>query len=452
MKSETATVPDLDTLSRMFRDNRVERIFIKRLAPNDNSKNQIYLGGDFSVLNVLPSGELHTAKSGSVKPGRRNRQILKSPLRFFWVDGAGRQYLAPRAQLILYPQYPEVRLSGIVQGSGTSLGRWLDVARDGRKAGRILILGVSTTGDVFACLALPGSATAKALESSASIGSFGALDEISFGLADPRRSLIDQLRRIHALGWIPAKKLDRMGRMEACCGQNCGGYTLEAELGVIPNGLVQPDYHGWEVKTFSVRDFDSTAPSVITVMTPEPDGGFYHEKGPRAFVKKFGYTDRKGRANRMNFGGVHKYRVQHALTGLILDLSGYDTNTRKILDAEGGIALLAGDRCAASWSFRKLIEHWKKKHAQAAYVPNLATKDVPRSYYYAPRAGLGEGADFGRLVGAFVRGDLYYDPGLKLETPTGASAKVKCRNQFRIKYRNVWELYERFGEAGYKPT
>jgi hypothetical protein len=29
---------------------------------------------------------------------------------------------------------------------------------------------------------------------------------------------------------------------------NCGGYTLEAELGATPNGYSEPDFMGWEIK------------------------------------------------------------------------------------------------------------------------------------------------------------------------------------------------------------
>ncbi|MEO0062747.1 MAG: hypothetical protein RLZZ08_1307, partial [Pseudomonadota bacterium] len=32
-------------------------------------------------------------------------------------------------------------------------------------------------------------------------------------------------------------------------------YTLEAELGITPNGIAEPDFQGWEVKQYGVRDF-----------------------------------------------------------------------------------------------------------------------------------------------------------------------------------------------------
>src|ERR1700741_3928060 len=108
----------LETLSRMFRDHGVERLFLKRLAPNDNYKNQIRLGGELSVLRVIPSGKLTQARSSSGKPGEPGRQILKSRVLWSWLDATGCAHPAPNAQLVLYPQYPEVRFSGFLQGCG----------------------------------------------------------------------------------------------------------------------------------------------------------------------------------------------------------------------------------------------------------------------------------------------------------------------------------------------
>lgn len=434
----------LDTLFQIFRDRGVVRVFIKYLAPNDNSKNQVYLGGDFSVLGVLPSGDLEKSQSTSEKLGRRKRQILKAPIKLTWVDATGSAYPAPRAQLILYPQYPEVRLSGLVQGSGAPIAKWFDSQRDGRMPGRVLLLGVSTTGEATGYLASPDSGLSRQLSTMRKIGSFGALTEIEFLRADPLEVLLAELTRINQLGWIDAKRILATGAIAPCNGQNCGGYTLEAELGVRPSGLAQPDYLGWEIKTFSVREFGATASAVITVMTPEPDGGVYVDKGPEVFVRRFGYPDRKGRPDRINFGGVHKYGSPHALTGLQLTLAGYDAKTRKILDVDAGIELVSSNECAASWSYRKLIQHWKDKHEKAAYVPNKAEIASPRRYHFADSVGLGEGADFDRLLGAFARGELYYDPGLKLEMASTRSPRLKRRNQFRIKYSHAGALYRDF--------
>jgi hypothetical protein len=45
-------VDTLENLVGLMRDAKAGRIYAKKLAPNDNSKNQIYLGGDFSALEL----------------------------------------------------------------------------------------------------------------------------------------------------------------------------------------------------------------------------------------------------------------------------------------------------------------------------------------------------------------------------------------------------------------
>lgn len=86
------------------------RIYAKRLAPNDNSKNQVYLGNDFSALNIIPHGDIYSDDTG-VAGAVRDR--AKASVEFFWIDETGR-HSAPNTSLILYPKYPEVRMSGFL--------------------------------------------------------------------------------------------------------------------------------------------------------------------------------------------------------------------------------------------------------------------------------------------------------------------------------------------------
>ncbi|MBK7122950.1 MAG: hypothetical protein IPH68_09170 [Chitinophagaceae bacterium] len=89
-----------------------------------------------------------------------------------------------------------------------------------------------------------------------------------------KKQLIKKLKRIHQLGWINSRRLDKNKNILPCISSNCGGYTLEAELGITPNGYSEPDYLGWEVKQFAVKDFKKYNSSVVTLMTPEPTHGF----------------------------------------------------------------------------------------------------------------------------------------------------------------------------------
>ena len=53
-------------LTRRLRDFGCERLFIKRLSKNDNSKQQVYLGPDFDVLSSFPHTEI-MQKQGTVR-------------------------------------------------------------------------------------------------------------------------------------------------------------------------------------------------------------------------------------------------------------------------------------------------------------------------------------------------------------------------------------------------
>jgi hypothetical protein len=106
-------------------------------------------------------------------------------------------------------------------------------------------------------------------------------------------------------------------------------------------------------------------------MTPEPSGGFYKEHDVEAFIRKFGYADKQGREDRMNFGGRHFVGRQCAPTKLTMQLTGFDAAAGKIVDANGEIALVSDTgEIAASWSFKKILEHWSRKHTKAVYVPS----------------------------------------------------------------------------------
>ena len=59
-------------------------------------------------------------------------------------------------------------------------------------------------------------------------------------------------------------------------------------------------------------------------------GGFYKNEGIPAFIKKYGYADVSGKADRMNFGGVYKAGIVNKRTNLELQLIGFDKELGKI--------------------------------------------------------------------------------------------------------------------------
>lgn len=435
----------LKKLLKMFSDKNCNKVYVKKLSSNDNSKNQVYLGGSFEVINILPIKEIISEDVGDWKRAR-----FKTKLDFYWLDDEGQINHAPEAQLILYPKYPEVRFSGFLKGVKDAPS---DLMAN-RIEGRYLFLGIDVDGKVLGHVVAPDSQIANEFEALRNISTVGVFQELTIekGVIEQnsKEKLLSELRRIHNLGWIDSKRFDADKKILPCISSNCGGYTLEAELGITPNGYSEPDYLGWEVKQFSVTDFNKWYSEVITLMTPEPTGGYYVEKGVEAFIRKYGYADKLGREARMNFGGIYKYEITHPSTNLKMIISGYDTIVNKITNANGFIGLIDGkENIAASWAFTSLLKHWNRKHANACYVPSKNRKDEvlypfsKQQYCYGGNIILGTGTDFSLVLQQIANANLYYDPGIKLEFAIEGKRKqnIKRRSQFRIKSSNLVGLY-----------
>ena len=218
---------------------------------------------------------------------------------------------------------------------------------------------------------------------------------------------------------------------------------MEAELGITPNGYSEPDYLGWEIKQFGVANFARINSAVITLMTPEPTHGIYKTEGAETFIRNYGYADKTGREDRMNFGGVHKSGIIHPTTNLEMQLIGFDEESGKIRSTNGRIALvdLKGIE-TASWSFASLLLHWNRKHNQACYVPSLSEIQVDRKYKYGNNIILGTGTDFQLFLSQMALGNIYYDPGIKMEN-ISTKPKIKKRSQFRMKSQFLPNLYKK---------
>ena len=423
----------LDELRSLFSRVGCVRLYAKPLAENDNSKNQIYFGPDFTALTLFPTKEVRPDSSPK-------NLIFKAALDFGWLSDVGGVSPAPGAQLILYPQYPEVRFSGFLKGSAGAPNELLNQ----RLVGRILFLGVTSERQIVGFVADGSSDLAHEFRALALAPSLGVFIELALTLGsrapDDRDLLLTELCRIYRLGWIDSKRLGSSGQLLPCNAPNCGGYTLEAELGVRPNGRAEQDYRGYEVKQYSVPQLDRLESGRITLLTPEPTGGVYADESPVAFLRRYGYADKRGREDRLNFGGLHRVGQRHEGTGLTLTLPGYAGGI--ITDENGSVALVDDTgTVAASWDFAGLMQHWTRKHAHAAYVPSENRTEPARQYRYGGRVRLAGQPDFLRLLASFSAGTVYYDPGVKLEAASTAAPRLKRRSQFRIRSADLTDIY-----------
>jgi hypothetical protein len=422
--------PDLESLRQSMSSLGVDRMYVKPLAENDNTKQQIYLGGSFDAVNTLPYNKL--GQDGTT---------FKAELDFRWLSANGQTEPAKDAKLILYPDYPEVRLSGFLRGCKIAPSQYLQpVKKSERKKlgagdGRYLILGITTAGTIYAHLSTLDSALSKQVQAEIDSGKASKLNifyELKFAEKDAKDELLVLLKSVHTGGSRPPVKLVGVGVIPIkITSPHASGYTLEAALGIEPNGKAEPDFKGWEVKTFSG--------SRITVMTPEPDGGYYAVKGCEQFLRKYGITSAEDQ--KIRYTGQHvvdQVQIKHNMK-LILD--GYDAAKNKLTNPSGALRLVdqKTGNDAASWSFLALVDHWAKKHSKAVYVP---CKNDGSGFVYASPVWLCEGTDFTLFLAAMVKKTCMYDPGSSLApSPPFAKKELKARNQFRVTKAGIAALY-----------
>jgi len=429
-----------DALAEFMVTLGVKKAFFKQLSENDNSKQQIYLGGDFKALTDIPFGEI-------IRYSDLKEPNFKAPVDFWWINNERQYSQAPTTQLILYPRYPEVRLSGFMTGCPTAPKGYMDpIPKDKRgekngKDGRILVLGITTENRVYAFLAVKESAVSNSLLGAHLPEDFSGGTLQRFPLTDEgtrsKEFLLARLSEIHHLGWIESCRLDKNGKNIKYNARNGGGYTLESLFGIIPNGKADPDFMGWELKAFSK--------SRLTLMTPEPDAGFYNKAGAKEFVLKYG----RNVPNKVKyFTGTHKVGDKNKTSGMLMELKGFNRAKGTIEDINGGIYLLAPDGSeAAIWSFPVLISHWCRKHAHTCYVRcKSELQNGEQGFSYLTPAYLGEGTDFSLFLQAMAMGKIVYDPGSSISILPSGNTGVKARSQFRMNFKQLGSLYTRFEE------
>jgi hypothetical protein len=422
-------IATIDQLVTLFRGQGVRTAYVKWLsAKQDNSKNQIWLGGGLEGITNLFPARLQ-ARSASESRGKRKSNVgapkLEALLDFAWLGGNGDRSDAPHTRIIDYFQYPEVRLSGFLKGSdGPDALRRDRQAEYGR---RILVMGTAADGKVVAVVLTerddPLVAAFPELPLAARAGVLRTLIIDGAPDASPAQLLYEQVSAVVRGGWHRSQ-INRGGVITPFKGAQGGGYTLEALLGVAANGNKAPDLHGYEIKSYSG--------SRISLMTPTPDLGYQGQHSFREFMERWARPGDKDDGSR-RFTGLHRVGTTNARTGLTMQLRGYDRKEDRFGDpADIAVELVHHEsgEVAAGWSLEKLGNCWNAKHANALYIAldRRTDADGNAEYRYAERWLIGRGTDVWRLLRAIDRGVVFYDPADSIYVDKGP----KVRSQWRI--------------------
>lgn len=422
----------LASIAAAMRERGADLILLKALANNDNSKQQIYLGRDFTVLRAIPTGEI-VAAGKTLKDG----PIFKASLNLHWITPTGQTDSAPHAQIILYPRHGEIRLSGILKSCRSAPSELMQPPTSEERSQRqgtqrYMVLGI-TKKQVFIYVSPWESVIereARQLISSGEATPFASVFyEYAPGIIDTRTQLLQTLTQIYRQGPIESSIL-KNGVPAPYRARNGAGYTLEAQFSIAPNSKSDPDFLDWELKAHSK--------GAVTIMTPEPDSGLYLQ-GMKTFMSRYAT---RSTPERHDFTGQHKVDTPNQRSGLMLTMEGYDADCQEILDPDGGLHLRdTSGTNVAGWSFSKLLDHWKRKHANTCFLfYNATDRNGLRYYQYGPRATLATGADLKKLLRSLNTGILYYDPGNNLKL-TKSAWKPKSRNQFRVAWGKIDHLH-----------
>lgn len=438
-------VGSIAELSALLASHDVDLALLKTLPKNANDKNQIYIAADFGVLYDL--FDLSFAERGASASETKARSDSKSRITeavfnsFAWIRRDGSQVAARRVKAIIYPQYPEARLSGL-QTVENTMPLSLSVAHTKQypEAKRLLVLGRLPRGECVGIVCIDLSPEFEA--------ELAALPGFSRAKACKRLEISqDNAGKLEArLAGVLGKslrgcRLDSYGNTLPFSGTQVCGYTLEHALGIVPNSNMDGDLYGIELKTHTQLK--------VTLFTPEPDGGFYAESFS-GFMKKYGYQDADGD---YRLTGVHRAGEICAKSGLTLQVIEYceedgkrvpyPYNRATALTAKIGAVdvVLTGPagEVAASWSLERLMNCWGVKHNEVVYIKanKVANRDVAQA-----AAGYEHLVTFERtvmwcrdttaerLLNAICDGVIFLDPAPKLHATS--PAKNKRRAQWRV--------------------
>lgn len=413
---------ELTRVLRAMQDAGADRILLKSLAPNDNSKNQVYVGGSELALR-----ELRVDLGGATLSAAATSFQIPQPMS--WIDENGNIQAAPGTKVIFYPQYPELRISGFATGVPRGFsGRDLLVER---ADGRTLLIGLTPAGWLM-WVGTPDVAAVSALELINVRGT--PFSEVILGRPmTPEQIWEELLERVAVLAAgppLPSVRLNADGSIVATnpADPHSGGWAVEAALDVPVNALPGPDYRGLvELKSFSGNR--------ISLMTPEPTGGVYAEPGGKKhFMKRWGLPSDDGA--KVRFNGQHRLNEPKTSNPLTLRVAGWSDASpgRYVPGAQLQLVDTAGTN-AATWLLKDMNAKWLDKHDQALY---LQYRREAGGFRLTGRVYRCQETDFRLFMLGLRAGSVIFDPGHSM---VAASGKVSPRSQWRTSRNLLLGLY-----------
>jgi hypothetical protein len=453
-----ANVNGLTEIQAIFKRFGCSTVLIKKLARNNNDKNQVYFHHNPDLLNSLFDLTFgYREKSRSAKKNGRTEgsQIAEAVFNnFSWISSSGTLHRVPHCKGILYAQYPEVRLSGFRAESGIMpYSMSIAYVKSQSKTERFLAIGADVEGRAFGLMLVDPQ---KFLYREFLDLPYFAGSKICRHLQIEFSTASDQLRQILALKIagkdVKGCRLTATGETRPFTATQVHGYTLEHELGIASNASKEGDFRGIELKCY-------TQPK-LTLFTPEPDGGLYAESFEK-FMMKYGYS----KETVYRFTGIHRVGSIAERSGLSLvvlcspkgsidgSIMDYDVS-RPFHDQLTNlhVSLLDDEnQVAASWSLTRLLNNWGVKHNEVVYIPaSVKDNDVIEEF----NCGFTKRVWFGReflwckktslekMIHAIAAGVIFLDPAPKLnpEIPK----ENKRRSQWRVNdiRRDSKSLYE----------
>ena len=437
-------VASLEDIFSKLQNFNVEKALFKKLPKNANDKQQLYFAKDFSLLHemfALTLNERTNSSSTTKRNSDKNAKITEALFdTFYWVENSGRKVLGKNVKAIIYPQYPEARLSGFTTVENT-MPRCMSINHVKSYPNRLLVLGANKNGDCFAFI-FDDVSELLFKEIKDKLQLFGRSTVCRFALLDSGYSdKLKQLLAQYVNKPLKGCRFNKKGDTVPFNGTQVCGYTLENALGILPNANMNGDIYGIELKAH-------TAPKV-TLFTPEPDFGLYSDDFNK-FMKTYGYLDSNGDLRLTGYHVAGKKNNKSNLTLRVVEKEDEDGEiiynnynpTTDLTSKMHKIEIILFDEAnniAAGWSIGRLMNCWGVKHNEAVYVeakkdinPNATESKYGYKYIvtYSQKVIWCKGTSAENLLSAINTGLIFLDPAPKLHHSN--PSENKRRSQWRV--------------------